>query len=260
MKQRYIDIDIWKKRWFRELLPEEKSAFIYLTCMCDAVGVWDVDFEIAEVQIGVSIDWDAFKKKLNGNIETIRHTKSRLPGFCTFQYPGFPNENTRPHQSYIRDLKRHGLWDKFKGQGKPKARGRKAPGKDLGKGLDLNSMAIEVMTFLNEETSQKYTVDAAGHRDWLAPRFKEGRTVQDCKNIVTVKALQWLKDDKMRDHLTPQTLFKPKTFDSYLGEFASIPERKKAQTPGWECPICKTRITNTGSYCGVCKDFTRSEA
>ena len=124
-------------------------------------------------------------------------------------------------------------------------------------GLDIKAMAIEVMTFLNEETNGRNRVDAVGHRDWLAPRFNEGRTVENCKNIVTVKALQWLKDENFSKYLTPQTLFKKGTFDSYLGEYASIPARQKAQKQGWDCPKCKTVITNTGSYCGVCKEFTR---
>jgi uncharacterized phage protein (TIGR02220 family) len=261
MKHRYIDTDLWKKRWFRQLLPEEKDAWVYLFCTCDNVGVWDVDIEIAEVLIGQKIDWETFIEKVNNGdgdrIKILSEEKWWLPGFCEFQYPGFPNENVKPHQSYIRNLKRQGLWSRWEGQGKPKPKARRKVGPSQGEGLDLKGMAIEVMTYLNEKTHQNFQADALGHRDWLAPRFKEGKTVEQMKQIVDIKAKMWLKDEKMSNYLTPQTLFKKKTFDSYLGEYASQGSRKEASIPGWDCPKCGQKVTNTGSFCGNCNEFTR---
>ena len=113
MKKRFTDIDIWKKPWFRKLTTQEKLTWYYIKDDCDNVGVWEPDFDIAEIRIGSKIDWDEFVNKCNGNIEILSNGKYFLNDFCIFQY-GILSEESRskPIQSYITMLKKHHL---FKG-------------------------------------------------------------------------------------------------------------------------------------------------
>ena len=54
--KRFVDREIWGKRWFRRLSPEQKLAWKYLCDNCDAAGVIALDEELAEFQIGESVD------------------------------------------------------------------------------------------------------------------------------------------------------------------------------------------------------------
>ena len=116
MSRRLTDTEVWNKKWFRELSPAEKCAWKYITDKCDNVGVWSVDTEIAEQFIGESIDWSKLPSKCNGNIFQMTETKWWLVDFCDFQHPDLdPKSKSKPIMSYIRELKRHGLWDEGKG-------------------------------------------------------------------------------------------------------------------------------------------------
>ncbi|GAF72195.1 unnamed protein product, partial [marine sediment metagenome] len=86
MSKRYFDTEIWKKRWFRELTPIEKTAWSYITAQCDNVGVWDADFEAAEFMIGEQIDWQGLIERTNGNIEILDNGKWFLIDYCFFQH------------------------------------------------------------------------------------------------------------------------------------------------------------------------------
>lgn len=108
MSKRFTDTDIWKKEWFVSLSPIEKAAWFYIKDSCDSVGVWDVNFPLANYFLGPGIDWGTFRAKCNGNILTISPTKWWLVDFCDFQY-GALSYNCKPHKSYISALVRHNL-------------------------------------------------------------------------------------------------------------------------------------------------------
>ena len=109
MGKRFTDTAIWDKEWYRKLLPAEKVAFNYIKDRCDNVGVWCPDTELAEFIIGESVDWEAFLSKLNSNIVVLDNGKWWLSDFCDFQY-GELTDTCKPHQSYIKLLKKHSLW------------------------------------------------------------------------------------------------------------------------------------------------------
>ena len=50
--KRFVETERWKDRWFQSLSPVTKLAFSYITDNCDAAGIWEANFEVAEVQIG----------------------------------------------------------------------------------------------------------------------------------------------------------------------------------------------------------------
>ena len=55
----------------------------------------------------------------------------------------------------------------------------------------------------------------------IKARFNEKFTIDDFKKVIDIKSSQWLKDNKMKSYLRPETLFGAK-FESYLNEAISI--------------------------------------
>lgn len=127
MKKRYHDIEIWKKRWFMNLSPQEKCAVFYIKDDCDNVGVWDANIELAEFIIKADIDWKALLDKANGNIQVLDNGKWWIVDFCMFQYTELSENSTSPPiKSHVNLLKKHGLWEEYlrvaKGYGYPRER------------------------------------------------------------------------------------------------------------------------------------------
>lgn len=112
--KRMTDTRLWEKPWFRKMTPSEKCAWRYLIDRCDNVGVWEADTELAEFYIGDSIDWEAFREKLNGNVEVLEGGKWWVVDFCLFQHPDLDEESgSNAIRSYIDLLKKHGLWEMY---------------------------------------------------------------------------------------------------------------------------------------------------
>lgn len=111
MSKRTIDSHIFTRQWFRKLAPAEKSAWLYLSTRCDAVGVWDADPELADFLIGEAVDWEGLPDKTGGAVVVLADGKWWLKDYCAEQY-GPLNPRCRPHAAYIRQLEAHGLADK----------------------------------------------------------------------------------------------------------------------------------------------------
>lgn len=115
MSKRLSDTEIWKKPWFRKLNPKEKLAFIYIKDTCDPIGIWTPDFELAELFIGGSVDWDNFLNKVNGNIVVLNNGKWWLIDFCNFQYGELKEDEKNPaRKSFVKMLKNTGLWEFYR--------------------------------------------------------------------------------------------------------------------------------------------------
>lgn len=168
--KRFTDTEIWKKPWFRKLPPSEKTALSFIKDMCDSVGVWTPDFEMAEFFVGESVDWERLKENSNGNIKILDNGKWWLVDFCTFQYGELDEEsNSKPIISYIRQLKKHGLWEEYqrvckgydkgihtlqekekekekeKEEEKDKPKKQKADGVHAGTGVPINKKRYETL-------------------------------------------------------------------------------------------------------------------
>ena len=112
MGKRFTDTEIWAKPWFMSLTIAEKLVWFYIKDNCDNVGVWVPNFPLADFVLGASIDWQEFKDKCHENIAVLDNGKWWLVDFCSFQHPDLkPDSTSKPVMSYIRDLKKHGLWD-----------------------------------------------------------------------------------------------------------------------------------------------------
>ena len=86
--------------------------------------------------------------------------------------------------------------------------------------------ADEVIDYLNMRTGTKYRhVDST--RKHIQARLKEGFSVQDCKDVIDKKCVEWMNSD-MEKYLRPQTLFNSEKFQNYLN--APVKQRKQE---GW---------------------------
>lgn len=77
--------------------------------------------------------------------------------------------------------------------------------------------ALEVLNFLNSKTGKAYRATRS-NLDLILARLKDGASVQDCKQVIARKVMDWIHDDKMRSYLRPATLFNRTKFDQYTGE------------------------------------------
>jgi len=76
---------------------------------------------------------------------------------------------------------------------------------------------IEIIDYLNEACGTRYTAFAKATQRLINARFNEGFTLEDFKQVIDIKAAEWLGDAKMNAFLRPETLFGTK-FESYLNQ------------------------------------------
>ena len=113
MAKRYVDTDMWKKKWFRTLSVKMKNVWIYLITMCDHAGLYEVDVDLMGLFIGEEITEDEIMERLGNQIQVINEDKWFLPKFVKFQYnvtdPTELNPNNRVHKSVIDILSSYNL-------------------------------------------------------------------------------------------------------------------------------------------------------
>ena len=111
MAKRFTDSDKWKKGFIRGLPPKYKLLWLYILDDCNHAGVWDIDFEVASIRIGIKINE---KEAINYFAEQIKifdkGQKWFVPKFIDFQY-GQLNANSRPHQAVIRLIDKYDLYN-----------------------------------------------------------------------------------------------------------------------------------------------------
>lgn len=75
----------------------------------------------------------------------------------------------------------------------------------------------EIVEFLNDKTNSNYRHTSKATQQLIKARVNDGFEQDDFKQVIEVKANQWLNDKEMAKYLRPQTLFGTK-FESYLNE------------------------------------------
>lgn len=110
MANRYVCTLIHEKSWYRDLTPELKAIWKFLTDRCDHAGVWDIDHGAFKYFVGSDLTIEevlkvpAFAKRF----QTI-DDKLFCPGFVSYQYKSGLNPENRAHVSVIQRLKRLGI-------------------------------------------------------------------------------------------------------------------------------------------------------
>jgi hypothetical protein len=106
--KRFTETDKWRDSWFRKLSAEHKLAYLYALDNCDAAGVWEADYELAEFVLGCAPNWTALLESLGDRVAVIRGGKWHLTRFIAYQY-GALSEDCKPHQHVVKVLKSHSL-------------------------------------------------------------------------------------------------------------------------------------------------------
>ena len=73
----------------------------------------------------------------------------------------------------------------------------------------------EVVEYLNQKTGKNFKHTSKVTQRHIRARLAEGLTVSDFKQVIDKKCSDWLRDQKMKEYLRPETLFGTK-FESYL--------------------------------------------
>lgn len=106
--KRFTETEKWRDTWFRKLAPDSKLAFLYVVDNCDAAGVWDPDYDLANFMIGRAINWPGVLDDLGDRVSCLKNGKWHLTRFVEFQY-GELIEECRPHAKVLVLLKGHGI-------------------------------------------------------------------------------------------------------------------------------------------------------
>jgi len=139
MSKRFTDTDKYKKPFLRGLQGAYKLLWDYLYHDCNHAGIWIVDFDIAQIYIGLDMPVnkiDALKYFNEGEIRIIEFgcgKKWFIPSYIEFQY-GKLNIKNRVHESVINILSKYDLYDINKGLISP-LQGAKDKDKDKDKDI-----------------------------------------------------------------------------------------------------------------------------
>lgn len=107
MPKRFTDTDKWKKPFIRGLDASYKLFWFYILDDCDHAGIWQVDFEVAQIRIGEKIIPAKAMVLLEDRIEIFDNGKKWfLKDFIFFQYGELTPKN-RLHVSVINILTKH---------------------------------------------------------------------------------------------------------------------------------------------------------
>lgn len=111
MAKRFTDTEKWKKPFLRNMKASYKLLWLYLLDECDHAGIWQVDFDVAQIKIGERLDEQKALQYFANKIAVIANgEKWLIPDFLDFQY-GVLNPENRAHASVITQLQRYDLLD-----------------------------------------------------------------------------------------------------------------------------------------------------
>jgi hypothetical protein len=239
MSKRFRDTELWGREWYRRLTPEQKCAWGYLLDRCDNVGVIALDRGTADFLIGTTVDWDEIVVSCNNNIEVLPDGKWWVKDFCDFQY-GELDEKCKPHASYIRLLRKHGLEVIFKGMvtlkekekdlDKEKEKDKSAePKVAYAEGVRMTKAEYSALVFKYDERTVKLAIEKVA-----AQQIKTGKSYKSPRGAI----LQW-------------------GLRAALEELKKTPMSRTAK-PNPACPECGVELERDFGY-WTCKTHGRRE-
>jgi uncharacterized phage protein (TIGR02220 family) len=93
------------------------------------------------------------------------------------------------------------------------------------------SVYASVIEFLNLKTKKNFSLKSESSKRHINARIFEGRTLEDFKHVIEVKARAWKDDPKMNAYLRPETLFGSK-MEAYLNEYIILTPQEKERMVG----------------------------
>lgn len=109
MAKRFTDTAKWNKPFIRSMKAPYKLLWLYIIDECDHAGIWQVDFDVAQIKIGEKLNIETAIKSFAGKIHIFDDgQKWFIPDFIDFQY-GELNKENRAHNSVLTILKKYSL-------------------------------------------------------------------------------------------------------------------------------------------------------
>lgn len=109
MAKRFIDTDIFKKQFIRSLKAPYKVLWIYILTDCNHSGIWEADFDVAQLRLGVKVSKQEAEQIFSEKIIVLDDGgKWFIPSFIDFQYGKLSAAN-RAHNSVILLLTKYNL-------------------------------------------------------------------------------------------------------------------------------------------------------
>lgn len=173
MAKRFTDSEKWKKPFIRSMKAPYKLLWLYILDECDHAGIWQVDFDVAEIKIGEKLKKDDAKKYLIEHIiEFENGEKWFIPDFIEFQY-GQLNPENRAHNSVIHILTKYNLIKGNKPLTSP-LQGAMDMDKDMVKDKDIQVNSFKVSNGRPEnliEVSEYFKIQNIKEADFNAEKF-----------------------------------------------------------------------------------------
>lgn len=111
MAKRLTDTEKWKKALIRGLPAAYKLLWFYICDDCNHAGIWDVDFEVAEVRVGEKLDPNKALNLLSTKVLVFdAGRKWFIPSFVSFQYKNIKAQD-RATKSVVEILLKYNLID-----------------------------------------------------------------------------------------------------------------------------------------------------
>lgn len=155
-----------------------KLLWLYILDECNHAGIWQVDFDVAEIKTGEKLNYDQALKSLGNKIIVFdNNEKWFIPDYIDFQY-GELNHKNRVHESVIFLLKKYDLINeslKIKPLTSPLEGAKdKEKDKDKDKDMDEDKDKEKEMEILRQksENNQIYTSCIKIYFDFI--KFKTG--------------------------------------------------------------------------------------
>ena len=207
MAKRFTDTDKWKKGFMKSLSTKYKLLWLYIVDDCNHAGVWETDFEVASIRIGIKISENEAIKHFAEQIRIFDNgDKWFVPKFIDFQY-GQLNSNSRPHQAVIKLIEKYDLYsikgvDNIDTADSPKTslkRFKKPTTEEIQSYCTERKNNVDSMKFFNFYESNGWKVGKNAMKDWKASiRTWESNTVNksnsDSKIGSQVNAWQGARD------------------------------------------------------------------
>lgn len=112
MAKRLTDTEKWKKPFLRGMKAAYKLLWLYILDECDHAGIWQVDFDVAQIKIGEKLDKDKAIEAFAGRITILDGgDKWFVLDFIEFQYGAELNPGNKAHNSVIKILSKYNLLD-----------------------------------------------------------------------------------------------------------------------------------------------------
>lgn len=184
LAKRFTDTGKWKKPLFRKAPTLYKLLFAYIFDNCDHAGIWQVDIEVAQIELGCILSIDDAIKHSNGKIIPFKNgEKWYIPGFIEFQY-GELNPANKAHLSVIQILKRNNLTSINKPLTSP-LQGTKDMDKDkelvMDKELDKEIKALFPENWHGDTMTEKLFstwIDFTKHLQNMGKKFTNLKTIE----------------------------------------------------------------------------------